>query len=105
MPSQWNSAPTTVKGYSPRTYNGYSHVGVMVGSGTGMLRCMNPWGGFWQDQSDAWWAQRLLTGSIWVASKLPAVIAVATKPVPAPAPAPLTDAEKLSMIAHILASN
>jgi len=122
MPSQWNSAPldpATGKlraGWNPRTYSGYSHVGVMVGSGTGYLRCMNPWGGFYQDQPDSWWAQRLLTGSIWVASKLPAVIAVATKPVPAlapvaaatsapaPAPAPLTDAEKLSMIAHILAS-
>ena len=69
MPSQWNSAPLA-SGWNPRTYRGYSHVGVMCGSGAGMLRCMNPWGGFWQDQSDSWWAERLLEGQIWVATRI-----------------------------------
>ncbi len=112
MPSQWNSAPLA-KGWNPRAYNGYSHVGVMCGVGNGWLRCMNPWGAFFQDQPDSWWAQRLLTGSIWVASKMPTPViapvrpvtpAPATAPVAVAASAPLTDAEKLAMIAHILAS-
>lgn|SRR5690242_1848819 len=81
MPSQWNSAPLAA-GWNPRAYRGYSHVGVMCGSGPGMLRCMNPWGGFWQDQSDAWWAQRLLEGQIWVATR----IGMPTSPKAAPAP-------------------
>ena len=69
MPSQWNSAPLA-SGWNPRTYSGYSHVGVMCGSGPSMLRCMNPWGGFWQDQSNAWWSARLLEGQIWVATRI-----------------------------------
>ena len=111
MPSQWNSA-TTVRGYNPRTYSGYMHVGVACGLGSGMIRVMNPWGGFWQDGSDSYWAQRLLTGDIWVASpKLaptPVTVAPAPKPVtPTPAPvvattASMTDAEKLAAIAKIL---
>jgi len=111
MPSQWNSA-TTVKGYNPRTYSGYMHVGVACGLGNGMIRVMNPWGGFWQDGSDSYWALRLLTGDIWVASpKLaptPVTVAPAPKPVtPTPAPvvattASMTDAEKLAAIAKIL---
>ena len=89
MPSQWNSAPTTVKGYNPRTYNGYSHVSVMCGSGPSMLRAMNPWGGFWQDQPDSWWAQRLLYGEIWVGVYRPIVPVVApVQATPAPSPAP-----------------
>lgn len=114
MPSQWNSAPT-VKGWNPRTYSGYSHVGLMCGSGPGMLRCMNPWGGFWQDQSDAWWQQRLLYGEIWVGVYRPVVSTVQATPAPSPAPtaasstaapvsAPLTDAQKLAQIAKILGS-
>jgi len=110
MPSQWNSA-TTVKGYNPRTYSGYMHVGVACGLGNGMIRVMNPWGGFWQDGSDSYWALRLLTGDIWVASpKLapaPVTVAPAPKPVtPTPAPvattADMTDAEKLAAIVRIL---
>jgi len=92
MPSQWNSAPT-VKGYSPRAYRGYSHVGLMCGSGPGMLRCANPWGGFFQDQTDAWWAQRLLMGEIWVASKTPVApgpVAASPKPSPIVAANPVT---------------
>lgn len=68
MPSEWGTAPA-----NPRTYKGYMHVGLMCGYGLGMLRCMNPWHGFWQDQSDAWWAARLLQGEIWVGSLLTAV--------------------------------
>jgi hypothetical protein len=107
MPSQWNSA-TLVKGYNPRTYSGYMHVGVACGLGTGMIRVMNPWGGFWQDGTDAYWALRLLTGDIWVASPKPVTVAPAPKPTPAPSPAPvattadMTDAEKLAAIVRIL---
>lgn len=113
MPSQWNSA-TLVRGYNPRTYSGYMHVGVACGLGSGMIRVMNPWGGFWQDGSDSYWAQRLLTGDIWVASPklasapMPVTVAPAPKPAPAPTPAPvattadMTDAEKLAAIAKIL---
>lgn len=81
MPSQWNSAPT-VRGYNPRTYNGYSHVSVMCGTGNGYLRCANVWGGFWQDQSDAWWQQRLLYGEIWVGVYRPVVSAPQATPAP-----------------------
>jgi len=113
MPSQWNSA-TTVRGYNPRTYSGYMHVGVACGLGSGMIRVMNPWGGFWQDGSDSYWALRLLTGDIWVASpklapaSMPVTVAPAPKPVtPTPAPvvattASMTDAEKLAAIVRIL---
>ncbi|HEU5347003.1 MAG TPA: hypothetical protein VFU63_00190 [Ktedonobacterales bacterium] len=88
MPSQWNSAPSTVPGYNPRTYRSYSHVGLMCGAGPGMLRCMNPWGGFWQDQSDAWWQQRLLYGEIWVGVYRPVVSAPQAAPAPSqPQPA------------------
>ena len=109
MPSQWNSAPSTVPGYNPRTYRGSSHVGLMSGSGPGMLRCMNPWGGFWQDQSDAWWSARLLYGEIWIGVYHPVASPVQATPAPekaqpvaSTAPA-LTDAQKLAAIAKILA--
>ena len=67
IPSQWNSAVTNAgSSWNPRTYSGPSHVVLMCGYGPGMLRAMNPWGGFWQDESDSWWATRLLTGDVWV---------------------------------------
>ena len=84
MPSQWNSAVTNAgAAWNPRTYRGPSHVGLMCGVGPGYLRCMNPWRGFWQDQSDAWWSQRLLMGEIWVSTLLPT-----GKDAPAPAETP-----------------
>src|SRR5690348_15938343 len=98
MPSQWNSAPLAA-GWNPRAYRGYSHVGVMCGSGPGMLRCMNPWGGFWQDQSDAWWAQRLLYGEIWVGVYRPMVSAPQATPAVStvsPAPTVASLQEKIS---------
>jgi hypothetical protein len=65
MPSQWGTAPP-----NPRTYRGYSHVGLACGVGhdgpDGAIRVMNPWGGFWHDGSDSYWAARLLEGEIWV---------------------------------------
>jgi len=98
MPSQWNSA-TTVAGYNPRTYNGYSHVGVACGLGAGVIRVMNPWGGFWQDGSDAYWALRLLGGSIWVATKkLVAVAPVAAAPKPVATPATASDTETIATL-------
>ena len=79
MPSQWNSA-VAVRGYNPRTYRGYSHVGLACGTGpNGAIRVMNPWGGFWHDGSGAYWMARLLEGEIWVGSRLPT---------PSPAKAP-----------------
>lgn len=60
MPSQWGTAPA-----DPVHPSGWTHVGVMCGYGPGVLRCMNPWGGFWQDQSESWWAARLCYGEVW----------------------------------------
>ena len=69
MPSQWNSA-VSAPGYNPRTYKGPTHVGLACGVGhdgaQGMIRVMNPWGGFWHDGSDSYWSARLLEGEIWV---------------------------------------
>ena len=111
MPSQWNSAPLA-SGWNPRTYRGYSHVGVMCGSGAGMLRCMNPWGGFWQDQSDSWWAERLLEGQIWVATRIGLPAPATPPPAPAqgqpgasssnPVPVPVTVAQLQAKIAAAL---
>ena len=67
MPSQWNSAVTNAgKNWNPRTYRGPTHVGLACGVGSGAIRVMNPWGGFWHDGSDSYWAARLLEGEIWV---------------------------------------
>ena len=68
MPSQWNSAVTSAgANWNPRTYSGPTHVGLACGTGPdGAIRVMNPWGGFWHDGSDSYWAARLLEGEIWV---------------------------------------
>lgn len=82
MPSQWNSAVSVV-GYDPRTYSGPTHVGLACGLGgnyggsTGFIRVMNPWGGFWQDQTNSWWGKRLLKGEVWVATLTPQQVAPA----------------------------
>ena len=60
MPSQWGTAPA-----DPVHPVGSTHVGVAVGTGPGMLRIMNPWHGFYQDESDAWWQARLCYGQVW----------------------------------------
>ena len=75
MPSKWGTAPS-----NPRTYSGPSHVGLACGVGPGMIRVMNPWGGFWQDESDSWWAARLLDGEVWVGTKMPAAKETAVIP-------------------------
>lgn len=59
IPSQWAN---------PWTGNGYTHVVCFAGAGVGVLRAMNPWGGFWQDENDAWWQARLAYNQIWIVS-------------------------------------
>lgn len=61
MPSQWGTAPA-----DPVHPSGSTHVGIAVGVGAGMIRVMNPWHGFFQDQADDWWAARLCYGQVWV---------------------------------------
>ncbi|HEX8982712.1 MAG TPA: hypothetical protein VF792_08085 [Ktedonobacterales bacterium] len=61
MPSQWSQAPS-----DPVHPSGYTHVGLAVGVGPGAIRVMNPWHGFMQDASDAWWQARLCEGMVWV---------------------------------------
>lgn len=34
-----------------------------------MLRVMNPWHGFYQDATDAWWQARLCYGQVWIAER------------------------------------
>lgn len=72
MPSNWDSAVAAAgAAWNPRAYRGPSHVGLAcaVGgspvAGTGRIRVMNPWGGFWHDGTDAYWAKRLLDGQVW----------------------------------------
>ena len=60
MPSQWGTAPA-----DPVHPSGSTHVGVAYGTGPGMIRVANPWGGFNQDESDAWWQARLCYGQVW----------------------------------------
>jgi hypothetical protein len=60
MPSNWNTPYA-----DPVHPSGSTHVGVCCGYGPGMLRVMNPWNGFFQDEPDAWWQARLCYGQIW----------------------------------------
>ena len=76
IPSQWGTAPANPAGYS-----GSSHVCAMGYTLAGGLRGMNPWGGFWQDESDAWWEARLVYGQIWLASKAPVPAPIGGTPV------------------------
>lgn len=64
MPSQWGTAPA-----DPVHPSGSTHVGVAYGTGPGMIRVGNPWGGFAQDESDAWWQARLCYGQVWPMQK------------------------------------
>ena len=97
MPSQWNTAPTNnaYAPWNPRTYSGPSHVGLACGIGAGYIRVMNPWGGFWQDQSDAWWSQRLLYGEVWVATLMAPTVATT----PAAQPTPTVNQEYQQILA------
>lgn len=65
MPSQWGIPPA-----DPLHPSGSTHVGIACGYGPGMLRIMNPWGGFWHDGSDGYWRARLCYGEIWILSKI-----------------------------------
>jgi hypothetical protein len=61
MPAAWNTPES-----NPRHPVGVTHVGVAATlTPDGALRVMNPWGGFWQDGDDAYWAARLCYGVIW----------------------------------------
>ena len=60
MPSQWSIPPP-----EPLHPAGSTHVGIAAGWGPGWLRVMNPWGGFWHDGDDAYWAARLCYGQVW----------------------------------------
>ncbi|HLZ24408.1 MAG TPA: hypothetical protein VKQ30_20025 [Ktedonobacterales bacterium] len=60
MPSQWGIPPP-----DPLHPAGSTHVGIAAGWGSGWLRIMNPWGGFWHDGDDAYWAARLCFGQVW----------------------------------------
>ena len=64
MPSQWGTPYP-----DPVHPSGSTHVGLMVGVGPSMLRCMNPWHGFMQDEADAWWEPRLCEGQVWILQK------------------------------------
>lgn len=78
MPSQWGSAPSQ-PGWNPVSPSGWTHVGLACGDGPGMIRVMNPWGGFWHDGSDDYWRVRLCYGQIWrVASKGATTVGIPT---------------------------
>ena len=63
IPSLWG---TPVSGQKP----GFTtHVVCMEGWGPGWLRAGNPWGGFWHDGTDAYWAARLCYGTVWAMSR------------------------------------
>lgn len=55
MPSQWGIPPA-----DPLHPSGSTHVGIACGYGPGMLRVMNPCGGFWHDGTDDYWRAPLL---------------------------------------------
>ncbi len=74
MPSDWNTAPA-----DPRHPSGSTHVGLAVGVGPAAIRVMNPWHGFMQDASDAWWAARLCEGEVWTLRKAAATTTSAAK--------------------------
>lgn len=59
IPSMWDDTAGAV---SPSFS---THVVLLCGDGPGELRAMNPWGGFWHDNSDAWWQSRFCYGALW----------------------------------------
>lgn len=75
MPSNWGTAPT-----NPVAPGISTHVGIACGESVGSLRVMNPWGGFWQDGSDAWWQARLCYGQVWPMEKIGAMTLVSGVP-------------------------
>jgi hypothetical protein len=64
MPSQWG-----IPYADPVHPSGSTHVGIACGWGNGWIRVMNPWGGFWQDGDNAYWAARLCFGQVWSMSR------------------------------------
>ena len=114
MPSRWNSAVEDAgKDWNPRTYRGYSHVGLACGTGPGMIRVMNPWGGFWHDGSDSYWSARLLEGEIWVGTLIEGVSQMAVpsgwkddgKTLVAPNGIPVVHGFRDYVLAHAWATN
>lgn len=71
IPSLWATPVAQQKpGYT-------THVVCMAGWGPSWLRAMNPWGGFWQDGDDTWWALRLCYGQVWSMSRKAGVASMA----------------------------
>lgn len=56
IPSDWGDEPPT----SP-----FCHFVCIVQGTGGNLTAMNPWGGFWQTQPEAWWQERFRLGGYW----------------------------------------
>ena len=71
MPSNWATAPA-----DPVHPAGSTHVGLTVGIGADAIRVMNPWHGFMQDASDAWWQARLCEGEVWVMERTNAAMSI-----------------------------
>jgi hypothetical protein len=66
MPAAWQKAPA-----DPLHPQATTHVSVAVGLGPqGQIRVMNPWGGFWQEGDDDYWAARLCYGELWTLERL-----------------------------------
>lgn len=80
IPSQWGTPPA-----DPLHPSGSTHCVAVAYSLTGGLRCMNPWGGFWHDGDDAYWAARICYGYILIATA-----SAATTPPPPPSTGPST---------------
>ncbi|HLZ23035.1 MAG TPA: hypothetical protein VKQ30_13020 [Ktedonobacterales bacterium] len=63
IPSEWGTAPA-----DPLHPAGTTHCVAVAYPLPGGLRCMNPWGGFWHDGDDAYWAARICYGYILLAT-------------------------------------
>jgi hypothetical protein len=67
MPSHWNTAPKNPM------HPGNSHCGVVYAideTDSGQMWVMNPWRGFAQKQSIAWWRARLCYGQVWPMARI-----------------------------------
>jgi hypothetical protein len=87
MPSHWNTAPKNAM------HPGNSHCGVVYAideTDGGQMWVMNPWRGFAQKQSIAWWRARLCYGQVWPMARIE-VATPAEKPQTAPAGPKLPD--------------
>jgi hypothetical protein len=67
MPSLWNTQPTHPN-YDPNKPNFGTHAGAAFECDATDLSVMNPWGGFVQTETFAWWELRLCYGKVYVCS-------------------------------------